>query len=158
MYGIDKIVKEMLETHIGGEVFFDHLDEAVRNNCAIVDSLIESIPQLEDKKIILSGKFGKFFLSYLELLDIKTKKAILVRGGLRKSEDNSDILGILFDGCDEIYEEFIFIDDSYYSGKTRDAIAIQLSKLKSRIVDTYVVYDGSKTKDENVHSLYRYYK
>lgn len=158
MHKLDLLVKEMLETHVGGEIFFDHFDEAVRNNYAVIDSLIESIPNLEEKNIILSGKFGKFFLSYLNLLNINTKKVILVRGGLRKSEDNTDIFNILSDKCDKCYEEYIFIDDSYYSGKTKNAIAIQLSKLKSRITDTYVVYDGSHTKEEDVHSLYRYYK
>ena len=53
--------------------------------------------------------------------------------------------------------DFIFVDDSYYSGTTRDIINAELNKYGGKITRTFVVYDGSKEKDDSVFSLYRYY-
>jgi len=55
-------------------------------------------------------------------------------------------------------KNFIFIDDSFYSGKTRNCIDAELQKYDSKIIRTIVCYDGSKEKDDTVSSLYRYYK
>lgn len=152
MYELDKIVKEMLETHIGGEVFFDHLDEAVRTHTPIVDELLGRIPNISEQHIIVSGKFGVFFKQYLDMLNIRPKSLITVQGGLRVgnkanlSEDTPKNTNM------------IFIDDSFYSGKTKNVIDSELRKLGSNIETTYVIYDGSRKKQENVKSLYRYYK
>lgn len=55
--------------------------------------------------------------------------------------------------------EFIFIDDSYYSGKTMKGIekALQNINPSAKITETFVVYDGSKVKNDNIISLFRYY-
>lgn len=54
----------------------------------------------------------------------------------------------------------VFLDDSFYSGTTRDSIIKSLQRCGSYVLsDSYVIYDGSKTvgKDTNVHSMFRYY-
>lgn len=153
MNELDRIVKKMLETHTGGEVFFDHLDEAIRNNIPVVEELLKSIPDIEDKNIILSGNFGQFFRKYLSLIEVQPRTIIWVPGGLRKDRRiDLTTLGSAY------WKEFIFIDDSFYSGKTKNVIDRELNKCSSYITDTYVVYDGSHKKQENVHSLYRYHK
>lgn len=152
MHGLDKLVKEMLETHKGGEVFFDHLDEGIKNNVLVVDTLIDTIPNITEQNIILSGGFGEFFRDYLRLLKIKPKNVIWVNGGLRKGAR-----AFLYDTYLD-NKDFIFIDDSFYSGKTRNVIKEELEKYNARLVNTYVVYDGSHVKENTVHSLYRYYK
>lgn len=150
---LDKVVRDMLETHQGGEIFFNHLDEAIRNNLPIIDSLMNLIPFIKDKNIIVSGNFGRFFVSYLNLIGLKVKTLICVQGGLRLGNE------VIFYDIDMVKnKDFIFIDDSFYSGKTRNAIEKELNNYNSKISMTYVAYDGSINFDKNVISLYRYYK
>lgn len=150
---LDKVVRDMLETHQGGEIFFNHLDEAIRNNLPIIDSLMNLIPFIKDKNIIVSGNFGRFFVSYLNLIGLKVKTLICVQGGLRLGNE------VIFYDIDMVKnKDFIFIDDSFYSGKTRNAIEKELNKYNSKINMTYVAYDGSINFDKKVISLYRYYK
>lgn len=152
---INNIVKECLEEHEGGEVFFDNLDEKIREK-GIIDTLIKFVSEKEmvlpynlPQNIVVSGKFGRTFSSlYTPILPI-----IVFNGGLRKGEKIDSIL----EGIDVKGERFIFIDDSFYSGKTRDVIKEELERNGATLEQTYVVYDGSLEKDENVHSLYRYY-
>lgn len=56
-------------------------------------------------------------------------------------------------------KEYVFIDDSYYSGKTMKGIekALQNINPNAKIIKTFVVYDGSKSKNNDVISLFRYY-
>ena len=61
MYELDKIVKGMLEQHIGGEIFFDHLDQAIQTE-PIIEQLYNMVERYNyDVNIIVSGKFGTFF-------------------------------------------------------------------------------------------------
>lgn len=152
MHKLDELVKDMLNQHIGGETFFDHLDEAIKNNENIVDALIETIPDIEQKNIIVSGKFGRFFRKYLSLININPKSIIYVRGGLRTGASAKGLQAF-----DLSSKEYIFIDDSFYSGKTRDTIKEELVNNNAKLIETYVVYDGSYKKENNVYSLYRYY-
>lgn len=152
MHKLDKLVKNMLSQHVGGEVFFDHLDEAIRNNERIVDALIAKIPNIEKQIIIVSGRFGQFFKNYLKVLEIEPKEIIWVEGGLRQGNKPKNLEHYIID------QDVLFIDDSFYSGKTRDVISEALAERRFKISNTYVVYDGSHEKENNVHSLYRYYK
>ena len=77
---IDKIVREMIEEHEGGEKFFDNLDQAIQQK-PIVQALVDMIPN--DKVIhyiIVSGKFGRFFSNYYN----DCFQRISVAGGLRR--------------------------------------------------------------------------
>ena len=127
----------MLEEHKGGEKFFDNLDKNVQQEL-IIEKLLLSIP-IEDEIIIVSGKFGNYL--------------ILVSGGLRVG--NKIDLSYIKNYIEN--KNFIFIDDSFYSGRTRDVIKNELIKYKSNLIKTYVIYDGGKIRDSNVCSLYRYY-
>lgn len=152
MNKLDGIVKQMIETHDGGEKFFDNLDEEIRRDIDIIDNIIDMIPDFKNKNIIVSGSFGRVFFDYIKLISLYPNRIVWVNGGLRKGEDiNVDLQNYK-------NREFIFIDDSLYSGKTRDKIDSELYKYSSYISSTYVAYDGSKNKDETVFSLYRYYK
>lgn len=147
---IDNIVKEMIEKHEGGEKFFEHLDKAVQQE-PILDQLLNMIGENTSMlhPIVLSGGFGRYFHNTM-----KTEIPLLVvNGGLRKGEPVDDLSYLGLTGV-----EFIFIDDSFYSGKTRDAINQELEKHGAKIVQTFVIYDGSLEKDDTVHSLYRYHR
>lgn len=152
---LDVIVKNCLEQHTGGETFFDNLDKEVQRK-PIVDQLLELIEG--NKNIVVSGKFGWFLYTYLGIkIAYKYRNFLIVNGGLRKGEPIRflDSSYIRDEGLDNL--DFIFVDDSFYSGKTRDIINKELNKYDSKIIKTYVIYDGSINKDESVISMYRYY-
>lgn len=55
-------------------------------------------------------------------------------------------------------KNWIFIDDSYYLGRTRAGISVALRKIRpdASIFETYVIYDGSMGRADKVKSMYRY--
>lgn len=150
------IVGECLMQHEGGEEFFDALDERIRSSDVLMRAIM-SKAIFNDKvpfdAIIVSGKFGTAF-SYLCSREYPMFTVMKVRGSLR----GDDILTV------NDYVEYhlrnkrvIFIDDSFYSGKTRNKIETALINMSSSLEATYVIYDGSKVKEDSVYSLYRYY-
>ena len=149
---VNDIVKQMLETHTGGEKFFDNLDERFRD----ADVLQEFYNNLVDKywrpnvEFVVSGKFGMFFANHFSHL-----RPVLVRGGLRHCPSLNGELEYLRERLSGI--DCVFIDDSFFMGRTRFAIKIELERLGARLIDTVVIYDGGKAKCEGVNSLYRYY-
>lgn len=152
---LDHIVKDMLEQHTGGEEFFNHLDAEVQRP-PIVEQLYKSIESIHNHYLmIVSGKFGTFFSNYLadkhKLAHLCT---IVVEGGLRR---NNTVLDLTYMRDFIAGKRFIFLDDSFYLGRTRDTIKAEIERLGGYLCDTYVIYDGSKKKDKTVHSLYRYY-
>ena len=55
-------------------------------------------------------------------------------------------------------QPFIFVDDSYYSGKTLRIVRTYIEEvLGGYLQDSYVFYDGSEDNLDDVKSLYRYY-
>lgn len=154
---LDEIVYEMLNTHGGGEVFFKHLDKAVQQP-AIINSLIDmAFYTSYHKNAIVSGNFGRFLCNYSKIYHPSAAyRLIIVNGGLRAGNspiDNLDYLGLSIRD-----KEFIFVDDSFYSGATRDQVRAEIERQGGFLVSSYVIYDGSPVKDPTVHSLFRYYK
>ena len=78
----------------------------------------------------------------------------MLPGGLRNGTDISNLQDFSLNG-----KQVIFLDDSFYSGKTFRTVYRFAINNMCRIKAAYVFYDGSKEKDIliNVHSLYRYY-
>ena len=121
MHELDKIVKQMIEEHEGGTVFFDNLDKAVQKKpilYALLDLVHTTIDPKRDYGITVSGKFGRYLVNHV---DYHSQPFIIVNGGLR------------------------------------DVIKNELEKYGARLAKTFVIYDGSREKDDTVHSLYRYY-
>lgn len=149
------IVNANILEHQGGENFFNAMDEMIRNDNVLLSMMISSV--LSNEKfdfIIVSGNFGRFFKKYC-LLHMRSlyNRVIVVNGGQRKGNgvttdySNYNVCG----------KRIIFIDDSFYSGKTRNVIKASLESNGATLVKTYVFYDGSKDKDKDVYSFYRYY-
>ena len=147
---LDRVIKDMLEMHEGGEKFFDNLDLALQNT-TIVSQLVDRVDNTYCD-IIVSGKFGVFFSNYYQRPN--NRRLFSVEGGLRTGTkiDLSPFANYI------IHRYFIFVDYSFYSGKTRDVIKDELERLGGHLVRTYVIYDGAKERDPSVKSLYRYYK
>lgn len=156
MKRMESIVNECLMEHEGGEKFFDAIDEKLRNDTLLISMMINKVLENENFDfIITSGKFGNVFKDYCEkyMSTNFNNKVIVVNGSLRKGNEIIDYSNE-YDVCDK---KVVFIDDSYYLGRTRDKIKASLEENKGTLISTYVFYDGSKIKDENVHSFYRYY-
>lgn len=77
---------------------------------------------------------------------------ICVRGGLRSGNLVDDISYLPLEG-----KRVVFLDDSYYLGRTRNVIKEELERNGAKLLKTIVAYDGSKVKDKDVVSLFRYY-
>jgi len=150
---IANIVETCVRKHTGGEEFFTALDLRLKDRtilCSLLDEVLKfQYPEVESMGLVVSGKFGQFVSD-----NSPTGNILHVSGGLREDKPLEIIRHLEDTEC----KHFIFLDDSFYSGKTRDTIKEYLESNGNTLLETFVVYDGSKEKDENVHSLYRYYK
>lgn len=156
MKEMESIVNECLMQHEGGEKFFDAIDEKLRNDNLLISMMINKVLESEDFDfIITSGKFGQVFKEYCEkyMSNNFNQKVIAVNGSLRKDNEVIDYSN----EYDVSNKRVVFIDDSYYLGRTKDKIKRSIENNNGTLVSTFVFYDGSKIKDENVHSFYRYY-
>ena len=142
-------VNELLEKFIGGEIFFDQLDDSVRTSkeiLATIDNDVK-IKYLYDKyKYIVTGKTGIAYFNYGFTVDL------IVPGGLRKSNRQLDLSEYVKHG-----ENYVLIDDSYFMGRTEAVIRKALSSCGANLVGTFVFYDGCIEKRHWVTSMYRYY-
>lgn len=152
---LNDIVEQLIREHTGGKEFFDKLDAAVARP-DFFRKLWEthSFNDAYGYKpgIILSGKFGQLFANWLAAVGIN-RQVFVVEGGVRYKLRIDDLLPFM----GAVRGEYVFFDDSFYSGRTRDNIKEHLEQLGARLTKTYVVYDGAREKDPNVTSLYRYY-
>lgn len=160
-YMMKPIVDECLVKYKGGEGYFNELDGMIKNNeTLMVLFLLYAIHDSGIKNVILSGEIGlKYFKLQLENKIPNYINLMVVNGGLR---NGSEITGGIMSNCEVIPEnlndmDVIFIDDSFYSGKTRNKVNEFLYHRGTVIYGTYVFYDGSKEKHNDVVSLYRYY-
>ena len=143
-------VNELLEQYIGGQIFFTELDKAVKFDKEVLESLILKVEEIADPHTytIASGEIG------LAMHNLRVDIDFLVPGGLRHdpSKINLEPFKDTING-----RHFIFIDDSYFSGKTATVIREEIERYGGKFDGTLVAYDGSKVKEDNVWSLYRYY-
>ena len=144
-------VNELLEQYIGGQIFFTELDKAVKFDREVLEVLVAEAHNLgldHTFCTIASGEIG------LAMHNLGVPIDYLVPGGLRHDPSKINLEPF----SDKIKgKKFIFIDDSYFSGKTVVVVKEEIERLGGIFVGTLVAYDGSKTKEENVWSLYRYY-
>ena len=151
-------IAEILKQHEGGEEFFDALDAMVRGDMDILNTFLNfvyfEIGDTKEYSLILSGQFGNALMGiYGAKLFEDFSSVILVEGGLRSGKTPT----IFRQNFTET--KFILLDDSFYSGTTKNTIerALKVVDSQAKIVKTFVIYDGSKTKEYNLYSMFRYY-
>ena len=165
---IDTIVKDISKTTPGGNLFFDKLDSEIKKpkNIDIIVKLFEKIygDFGLNYNLVVSGGFGDLIMFLLKRGDIKCEGTILqVSGGLTSHFTDMDKIKkvkevIIQKQIGDINnKDFIFVDDSFYSGTTGYSIDHFLKRIDSKILKTYVVYDGNDTKSSNRFALYNYY-
>ena len=142
-------VNKLLEQYIGGQVFFTELDNAVKFDAKILSDLTNKVMELHPyAHTIASGEIG------LAMHNLGVQVDFLVPGGLR--HDPSKINLAPFAGQIK-GQKFVFIDDSYFSGRTALVVKEEIERLGGTFIGSLVAYDGSREKDPTVDSLYRYY-
>jgi len=140
-------VNDCLEKYIGGEIFFDELDKAVKfDSNRLTELLALAKKEYPNVKYIASGEIA------LCMHNFKIPVDIIVQGSLRKNTEPLDLSAFVTAG-----ENYVFIDDSYFSGKTAFVIKEALAKCGCHMLGTVVIYDGCFTKKDDVKSIYRYY-
>lgn len=155
-----QIIRILKDHPEGGEKFFDALDYTLRGDMSIIDSFLDFVERrigtAKAYSVVLTGEFGRTLINNkINWLAKHFSDILLVNGGIRKGAE------VQLD-CLPIKRGLVFIDDSFYSGTTRDSIldAINAQSSSSREwAYSFVIYDGSKLSpdDTRVKSMYRYY-
>lgn len=145
---LNSLVHHCLLRFNGGEGFFHNLDHRLKDR-RITDLLIKKVVGHQD--ILVSGQFGRFFYPIYKSL---FRSIVVVDGGLRDIGKTVS----LNKHCELIKgRSFTLVDDSFYSGITRDKIRFEIQRLGGRLEKSFVIYDGALLKDDAVASLFRYY-
>lgn len=132
---------ELIDDNIDGSLFFDSIDDYVRNN----KDILNKISSMSSYSIICSGKMAQ------SMIDAGINVVVVTPGGIRKSRQidltpqKSEITGKVFS----------FIDDSYYRGRTYRKIKKEITRLGGSIAEVIVAYDGDCLENE-VISLVKY--
>ena len=143
-------VQKCLETHVGGEAYFNELDAAIKSDENLLKSFINRIViETKCRNFVMSGEIG---VVYSKLYSYDDIHLLLLPGGLRHDKEIPYNIGRIYEGM-----EFVFVDDSYYSGKTLNAVKKYMESTGAKIIANYVFYDGSRENKDNVRSIYRYY-
>ena len=142
-------VNKLLEQYIGGQIFFTELDKAVKFDAKILSDLTNKVMELHPySRTIASGEIG------LAMHNLGVHIDFLVPGGLRHDPSKINLAPF----AEQIKgQKFVFIDDSYFSGRTAFVVKEEIERLGGIFVGSMVAYDGAKEKDPTVDSLYRYY-
>ena len=143
-------VQKCLETHVGGEAYFNELDAAIKSDEEFLKSFMNRIiEETNCHNFVMSGEIGSVYFKLCSHDDIHL---LLLPGGLRHGKE-------LPHDDERIYKEmeFVFVDDSYYSGKTLNTVKKYIESTGAKIIANYVFYDGSRENKDNVKSIYRYY-
>jgi hypothetical protein len=155
-------VADLLKKHRGGRAFFTAMDESLRGRHhmeqhlerVVISNFLKEHPKAG---VIFTGRFGLCLVNKRTSLLLKGVKRkfwyplLLVNGGLKQGQI-LDLHNYVYPGW-----EYLLIDDTYFSGRTRHAIKAEVERHGGKILKTYVLYDGSKIKHPEVDSLFRYY-
>ena len=165
---IDNIVKSISKNTKGGNTFFDQIDASIKNpkNIDLTMDLFDKIYNDFgfNYNLIVSGGFGDVIMWLIKKDKIICHGSIIQASGeltshftdMNKIKKGKEIKIEKSIGDIE-NKDFIFVDDSYYSGSTEKSINNYLKSFKSKIIKTYVIYDGNDKKNSNRLSTYNYY-
>lgn len=163
---INDIVKSISLKSPRGHEFFDSIDHALKQP-ENEDIILELFNRINDNyginyNLVVSGGFGDLIMHLISKGKIQCKGSILqLSGSLTSHLNNMNKITTSKSAKIEKsigkYENKDFIFDSYYSGTTNVVINNFLNKFGSKIIKTFVVYDGNDKKSNNRVSLYHYY-
>lgn len=138
---LEQLVEDMVREHGGGTRFFDSLDKKLRTNAITCALTVVANAMFGQKKTVVSGRFGAEYGNQFF--------PCLVLPSLRRG-DFTAFPQVEAEG------EYVFLDDSFYSGRTYDTARIIVSRGGGKIIGAVVAYDGSPKPWRSVYSLYRW--
>ncbi len=141
--------------------FLERIDEFIINpdNVDMIRKMFEIIERQEGEvNIVSSGSFGLWIYQLVEEGEIEFDgNIVIVSGQIRKvKEDEGNKIEILKQRYDIEGEDFVFMDDSYFSGGTRDKINSFLRNFGSKITRSFVFYTHNPENPKRVYSTYCY--
>lgn len=145
----------ILEAQLGGGApYFDKLDQILRAPGwyrALAMRYLEEYPTTRPR-IALSGGFGRGFAAWLKAGEWGRYmgKPMVFPGGLRDGHLKEV-------GRDLTDQEFVFLDDSLYKGRTHNEIRRVIEGAGGWVSGALVLYDGSREPLTAVKSLFRYH-
>jgi hypothetical protein len=153
---LNKIVKDLLKKYVGGRPFFNALDDAIKD-VVNEDIVIEVMKGLENQWVATSGGFGDRIYTMWKSGKIRCRGMVVFNGKMCTNR-----IGVTCwypSDFDLDNKEFVFVDDSLFSGGTVKKVDDYLSENhNSSVKSVSVVYDGSPNKNHLVKSLFRYYE
>lgn len=152
---LKNLVEELLHEYKGGRAFFDALDDRIKD-VTNKDMILDLVRPYKDDYIISSGGFGETVLTLYDKGFFKCKGVVIVNGKMETLK--KDVEFYKPESFDLNDKQFIFVDDSHFSGGTVNKTNEFLKKYNSSIKQVAVIYDGSKNKTKFVKSFFRYYK
>lgn len=149
---LHNIVKRLIDDFEGGPEFFHALDAEIKK-ISNEDLIIELLSGCKNQYVCSSGGFGSKVQSLIDDGKIKCKGFVSFNGKI--IEKRLGVRSWIPQNFDFNNKAFIYVDDSYFSGRTSSMINKFLKKHNSYIKDIYVIYDGSI--NGKVKSFYSYY-
>jgi hypothetical protein len=151
---LDNIIQDLLDKYKGGRPFFTALDDHIKDGTNEF-MILDLAKGLENEFICSSGEFGDKLYELYKSGKLKCREVLIFGGKISTNKTGITPYYPTDFYLDE--KEFVYLDDSYFSGRTVKTIDNYLDNFNSRIKEVRVVYDGSKEKLPYVKSIYRYY-
>lgn len=151
---LDNIVNNLLKQHRGGRAFFDALDQAIKDVTSY-DMVLALLKGNTNEWIVSSGEFGDNIYKLWKENKFKCKGVLVFNGKMQTYKIG--VTGWYPKDFDLNNKQFIFIDDSLFSGSTFRKVDNFLREYNSKIKSVSVIYDGSREKNKMIKSFFRYY-
>lgn len=160
--GMIQIVDNLVKEHGGGQAYFTAMDKRVREEKGYLVATLASMADAifgRDTHFVVSGAFGLHALNWISARF--REQSYWTPGGIRHGEPvtfsrvpfGSTALYPI--DVAELPERLVLLDDSYFRGRTLDAINVRSG---FRVLGAVVAYDGSHDRvRSNVFSLYRWH-
>ena len=151
---LDAIVKDLLLKYDGGRPFFNALDASIKSitNNHMILALVKGN---SNEYIATSGEFGDIIYKLWKEGKFNCKGMVVFNG--KMLTDRTGVNAWYPEDFDLNDKQFVYIDDSLFSGSTYRKINEFLTDHNSKIKSISVIYDGSKNKNKLIRSFFRYY-
>lgn len=156
---LNKIYKDH-EVAVFDIPFLENIEKFILlpENLDLIVKMFDKIKEQDgDASIVSSGSFGLYIFKLIDDGIIPfDNNFVVVNGSLRKiASDANNKVEILIKRYPDIEDEsFIFLDDSFVYGGTRDKINKFLQKYNSEIYKSYVFYTHYKEDPDDVYSMF----
>lgn len=155
--GLLKIVDDLVAEFGGGSEYFDNLDRRIRLENGWVPRALMAMARTlwgRDVKFLLSGSSGYHWANWVI-------EGHWCNGGVRHGATITEFKRLSGIGPHLMYpvdiaelpERLVLLDDSFYKGRTLDAVT---AATRGRVIGAVVAYDGAREPRSNVFSLYRW--